>query len=201
MMTTMKTPSSSTMRPLPKHIWRHFKRCTTPSVMTRYCVTGDEEFFIYMPVISKSPPTPTPSRTPTPTATPTHVSLLTPLPSTYTPTPSATPLPGATGNIDIIHIFYDGTGQSEPDEYVEIRNADIVSIQMQGWTLRDNANHVFIFPNFVMASGQVCRVYTNQNHAMWCGFNYGSGSAIWNNSGDCAFLRNGSGTLVDQFCY
>lgn len=102
----------------------------------------------------------------------------------------------------IVDIFYDGVvSSSEPDEYVVIRNDDASPIQLQSWTLRDNADHTFTFPSFVMQPGQVCRVYTNENHPEWCGFNYGSGSAIWNNSGDCAYLRDGTGTQVDEYCY
>jgi hypothetical protein len=74
------------------------------------------------------------------------------------------PTPSTTGNIDITNIFYDGAGSAEPDEYVEIRNNDTNSIQVKGWTLRDEANHTFTFPSFVMTPGQVCRVYTNENH-------------------------------------
>jgi hypothetical protein len=92
-------------------------------------------------------------------------------------------------------------GRQEPDEYVEIRNDDTRAIQLSGWTLRDEANHVFTFPNYLMQPGQMCRIYTNEYHAEWCGFSYGSGSAIWNNSGDCAYLRNSVGTLIDDYCY
>jgi predicted extracellular nuclease len=99
------------------------------------------------------------------------------------------PPPGTTGNIDITDIFYDGAGGAEPDEYVEIRSDDTQPIQLSGWTLRDVANHAFTFPSYVMQPGQVCRIYTNENHPEWCGFNYGSGSAIWNNGGDTAYLR------------
>ncbi len=98
-------------------------------------------------------------------------------------------------------IFYDGAGSSEPDEYVVIRNAGGQSVNLGGWTLRDEANRVFTFPAFTMTPGQVCRVYTNEEHPEWCGFNYGSGSAIWNNGGDCAVLREGNGVLVDEYCY
>ena len=49
--------------------------------------------------------------------------------------------------------------------------------------------------------GQECRIYTNEFHPEWCGFSYGSGSAIWNNTGDCANLRDGQGTQIDQYCY
>ncbi len=135
---------------------------------------------IFLPLIIKQA---TPTPTPTATIQPTNGGPETP---TATNTPS---LPDNTGDVVIIDIFVDGAGSSEPDEYVEIRNDDTSSIQLQGWTLRDEANHVFTFPSFVMAPDQVCRVYTNENHPTWCSFNYGSGSAIWNNSGDCAYLR------------
>ncbi len=166
---------------------------------------------IFLPLVSKPyPPTSTPTATATATATATQAATSTATPTataTATPTATATatatntPPPGNTGDVVIIDIFVDGAGSSEPDEYVEIRNDDTSSIQLQGWTLRDIANHVYTFPSFVMTPGQVCRVYTNEIHPTWCSFNYGSGSAIWNNSGDCAYLRNSSNTLVDEFCY
>jgi hypothetical protein len=37
-----------------------------------------------------------------------------------------------------------------------------VTAQVQGWFLRDEANHTFIFPSFVMTPGQVCRAYTKE---------------------------------------
>ena len=74
--------------------------------------------------------------------------------------------------MNILHIHYDGIGPTEPDEYVEIRNDDSFPIQLENWTLRDIANHVFVFPDFVMSPGQVCRVYTNEYHSITCGFNY-----------------------------
>jgi len=128
--------------------------------------------------------------------------------SESTPTPTSRPMgttpmpPPDTRNIVITSIFYDGVqGPAEPDEYVEIRNDDTVAIQLSGWTLRDEANHVFAFPGHVMQPGQVCRVYTNEYHPEWCGFSYGNGPAIWNNGGGCAYLRDGTGTLVDTYCY
>ncbi len=53
----------------------------------------------------------------------------------------------------------------------------------------------------VILLGRVCRVYANEYHPEWCGFNYGSGSAIWNNSGDCAYLRDSASTPIDTYCY
>ncbi|OGT97597.1 MAG: hypothetical protein A2X80_10010 [Geobacteraceae bacterium GWB2_52_12] len=156
-------------------------------------------YSVYLPfiMISEPPVEPTPE-TPTPT-TPTPV---TPTPVTPTPTESTPPVIPTTGNIVIVSIFYDGVnGTAEPDEYVQIQNQDTTAIQVQNWTLRDVANHVFTFPNYVMQPGQSCRIYTNINDPGTCGFNYGSGAAIWNNGGDTAYLRDSTGALISQRAY
>jgi phosphatidylserine/phosphatidylglycerophosphate/cardiolipin synthase-like enzyme len=170
-------------------------------------------FYNYLPLVMKiiPTPTPTPTATPTSTPTPTPTAMPTAAPTstpTDTPTPTNTPTamptsdPPSTGTVVITDIFYDGVeGSQEPDEYVEIRNDDSVAIQLQNWTLRDEANHAFTFPSYLMQPGQTCRIYTNENHPEWCGFSYGSGSAIWNNSGDCADLRDSSGSTIDTYSY
>lgn len=167
-------------------------------------------YSVFLPIIIKFTPTPeTPTPTPeTPTPTP---ETPTPTPETPTPTPETpTPTPETptseptpiTGNIIITYIFYDGVVSSyEPDEYVVIQNKDAKAIQIQNWSLRDAANHIYTFPYFIMQPGQICRIYTNENHPESCGFNYGSGSAIWNNGGDCADLRDSSGVSKSTYCY
>ncbi|HEX9596013.1 MAG TPA: lamin tail domain-containing protein [Anaerolineales bacterium] len=172
-------------------------------------LAGDLEPRLYLPLIYRPPsiptatPIPTPTATWTPTAPPTHTK--TPLPSA-TPTRTNTPLPSTTptktltpttqpGNVQI-------TGIHELDsEYVAIQNQGGQAVQLLNWTLRDIANHVYTCPSFVIQPGQVCRIYTNENHPEWCGFNYESGSPIWNNDGDCAYLRNEQNGLIDTFCY
>ena len=148
------------------------------------------------------PPPPATTEPPPPTTEPPPPTTEPPPPTTEPPPPTTQPPPIPSGNIVIRDIFYDGVVNSnEPDEYVEIRNDDTNPIQMQNWTLYDVANHTFTFPSYVMQPGEVCRIYTNENHPEWCGFNYGNGSAIWNNSGDTATLKNSIGTLIDEFTY
>ena len=172
---------------------------------------------LYLPIVvdgteeSPSPTTPPPSTTepppattepPPPTTEPPPPTTEPPPPTTEPPPPTTQPPPIPSGNIVIRNIFYDGVVNSnEPDEYVEIRNDDTNPIQMQNWTLYDVANHTFTFPTYAMQPGEVCRIYTNENHPESCGFNYGNGSAIWNNSGDTATLRDGNGTLIDDYSY
>ena len=86
-------------------------------------------------------------------------------------------------------------------EYVEIRNADTFPIQIGGWTLRNDSGHVFTFPTFLMQPGQTCRIYTDEYHLDWCGFTFQSRSSVWNNDGDCAFLRDRLGSPIDTYCY
>jgi N-acetylneuraminic acid mutarotase len=146
---------------------------------------------------------------PTPTSTPKRVFLpvavrdLAPTATrtaTPTPTPTATPVPSS-GLVHITEIHFQGSGQSQPDEYVELRNDDAGAIQLQNWTLRDDGQRIYRFPSFVMQPGQVCRVYTNEYHPEWCGFNYYSATPIWNDSGDCAFLKNSLEMPIDTRCY
>jgi len=47
---------------------------------------------------------------------------------------------------------------------------------------RHEANQLFAFLSYVMEPGDRRGVYTNEDHPEWCGFSYGSGSAIWSNS-------------------
>ncbi len=167
--------------------------------------------------------TSTPTDLPEPTATPTPVTPPPPPGATLTPTPTDLPEPTATSTtlptiiiptvtptetpthhpdyVYFTYIFYAGVLPQEPDEYVEIRNDDSFGIQLENWTLLDDANHVYTFPFFVIQPGQVCRIYTNENHPEWCGFSYMSSLPIWDNSGDCAYLHDSVFNNIDDYCY
>jgi len=105
------------------------------------------------------------------------------------------------GSMTITLVARRGTAWQEPEEFVEIRNDSEGPINLQGWTLQDNERHVFIFPRFVLGAGQYCRVYTNHYRPASCGFSYNSGSPIWDNVEDCAYLKDSLGVLVSKFCY
>lgn len=142
---------------------------------------------IFLPIIAKDPtstPPPTPTSTPEP------------------PTPTSTPesLP----NVQITYIFYDGVvPRVESDEYAEITNLGAGSANLLGWRLNaGDLGQDFYFPSFLLSPGQSCRVYTNEIHPEYCGFSYGSGSALWNNGGDCGYLYDGGGGApVSEYCY
>lgn len=122
-------------------------------------------------------------------------------PPTAIPTITVTQPPSTTGNIEILDIYYDGYGIYEPDEFVVIQNDSSFPIQLKNWTLRDKDYHTFTFPSYVIEQGEICFVYTNELHPVWCGFNFASSIAIWDNSGDTAYLRNSFGILIDVYSY
>jgi hypothetical protein len=118
------------------------------------------------------------------------------------PMPQPTPTPDPS-SVQIIGIFYDGVvPYVESDEYAAIKNTGSSPVSLGGWHLNaGDPGQDFWFPDFVMQPGQECRVYTNEMHPEWCGFSFGSGSALWSNSGDCGYLYDGAAAEVSTYCY
>ena len=124
--------------------------------------------------------------------------------STGTASPETGPDPAkalAEPGLRIAEVVYDGdAGAAEPDEYVELRN-DGPPLEVGGWWLSDAEGHVFILPDFVMATGRRCRVYTDRVDVEHCGLSYFSREPIWGNGGDRATLHDPSGREVDRRCW
>lgn len=111
-------------------------------------------------------------------------------------------LPTGSGQMQIQTIFYNGVVSSkEPDEYVEFGNWTNCPTQLSGWQIADQSGNAYLFPTFVIQPGQVCRLYTNEDHPEWCGFNWHKGNAVWSNSGECGSLMDPAGYLIDEYCY
>ncbi|MFH1420499.1 MAG: lamin tail domain-containing protein [Candidatus Aenigmatarchaeota archaeon] len=87
-------------------------------------------------------------------------------------------------------------GTNALDEFIKLAG----HANLTNYKLKDIANHVFTFPDFIL-NGSV-RVHTglgtnNATDVFWQ-----RSSAVWNNDGDAAFLLDGSGALIDrQQCF
>ncbi len=103
--------------------------------------------------------------------------------------------------IDMIH--YDGQASPvETDEFILIKNVGAAPVDITGWTINAGApGQDFTFPSFSLQPEQSCRIYTNEIHLEWCGFSFGLDESIWSNQGDCGYLSDSQGTLVDALCY
>jgi micrococcal nuclease len=82
-------------------------------------------------------------------------------------------------------------------EYVTINNICQNSINMTGWTIKDEATNTYTFPTFILAGNSPFTLYSGSgtNTASKLYWNR-AGYAVWNNDGDTLFLRDGFGGLI-----
>ena len=104
-------------------------------------------------------------------------------------------------SVEITCVHFDASGNDHTNENGEwvIFEAN-KEIDMGSWVLSDEADHKFIFPEeFTLSKGERVKIYTgspdDKKVDTGCGQDvkkelyWGSGRAIWNNSGDIAYLR------------
>ena len=162
------------------------------------CTIAPTNYRLLIPMVRNgaipSQPTATPTTGPTsaPTASPT---------ASPTPSPSPTPTGTPTIGITIVEVLADPPGIDADGEYVRIRNDGTSPATMTGWTLRDEADTVFSFPAFTLTPGAEVRVWVKAGVNDAANLYWGRGSAVWNNTGDTAILRDASGGEVARFSY
>jgi micrococcal nuclease len=108
------------------------------------------------------------------------------------------------GEVVIDALRFDADGDDNlnlNDEWVRIANRGSSAVDLTGWVLKDtSATHRYSFPQgfSLEPDGRVTvRTGCGTDSATvlhWCN----QGSAVWNNSGDTAFLLDPSGNIVDS---
>ena len=112
---------------------------------------------------------------------------------------------GSEAALKIVQIEADAPGSDNDNpngEWIEVTNEGDTSVQMNGYSLKDEANHIYTFSNFTLPSGQSFRLYSGEGRDSPTELYWGySGESVWNNDGDAAFLRDAEGALVDSYSY
>ncbi|MFL6054750.1 MAG: lamin tail domain-containing protein [Actinoallomurus sp.] len=109
----------------------------------------------------------------------------------------------AASAVQIYRVYYNSPGvdnrsnTSLNGEWVQIINRASSSRSLTGWRLRDRTGYTYTFGGFRLAARQTVYVHTGKGtdttrHRYW-----GRRAYVWNNTGDTAYLRNSSGTLID----
>lgn len=108
------------------------------------------------------------------------------------------------GGVVIDAIRFDADGDDTRnlnDEWVRIANRGSSALDLTGWVLKDtSATHRYTFPiGFSLDASASVTIRTgcgadSTTDLHWCN----EGSAVWNNSGDTAFLLDPSGNIVDS---
>lgn len=112
---------------------------------------------------------------------------------------------GSPVELKIINIQADAPGSDRENpngEWIEVANQGREAVNMAGYTLKDEANHIYTFGNFTVNGGSSFRLYSgtgeDSSTELYWGF---EGKSVWNNSSDAAFLRDDQGALVDNYAY
>ncbi len=110
---------------------------------------------------------------------------------------------------DLSMFHYNAAGDDNynlNDEYATMKNKCSYTIDMNGWTIKDNtASHIYTFPQFTIQGGSTFTLYsgigTNTPTKLYWGRSSGQYAAIWNNGGDTLYLRDKEGNLVFYYSY
>jgi hypothetical protein len=125
---------------------------------------------------------------------------------------AAMPADAATADVQFSVIYYDSPGKDTRSnaslvaEYVRLTNRSAFPVNLAKWTLADKAGHKFTFPSHAVGAHRT--VYIRTGHgtngrtpagkADSAQLYWNSGNYIWNNDGDTATLKSGSGRVYDS---
>lgn len=119
----------------------------------------------------------------------------------------ASPARAASPVLMITRIYYDSPGTdtrtnaSRNAEYVLLKNTTRARINLNRWTVRDRANHVYTFGASYLAAGATVVLRTGGGTNTAATRFWNSGNYIWNNDTDTAYVRSPAGTAVDSCAY
>ncbi|HPR67491.1 MAG TPA: lamin tail domain-containing protein [Methanothrix sp.] len=92
------------------------------------------------------------------------------------------------------------TNASWVDEWVEVTNSGESAQDLTGWTLKDEQDHTYAFPEgFVLGTGGAVTVHTGVGNDTAANLYCNMGCPIWNNAGDVATLMDADGMVVSQY--
>lgn len=114
------------------------------------------------------------------------------------------PPAGGSGDLGFGAVRFDADGNDNHnlnDEWVQVVNRGAVPVDLSGWALKDeSASNRYAFPSrFLLGAGDTVTIRSgcgtdSKTDLHWCR----SGSAVWNNDGDTAFLLDPAGNVVDS---
>ena len=115
------------------------------------------------------------------------------------------PNPSGTGDIAVQNVHADASGSDTDnlnDEYVVFENTGSGSLDLSGYTVEDEAAHTYAFPSgFTLDAGTTVTLHSGSGTDSSSDLYWGSGSAIWNNSGDTVYVFDETGSQVEAYGY
>lgn len=115
----------------------------------------------------------------------------------------AAPAEASTPSTHFSYAYYNSPGSDTRSntslnaEYVRLHNSSSSNRSLTGWTIRDLSGHVYKFGTYTLRAGTSVTLHTGKGTNTSTNRYWGSGSYIWNNTGDKAILKNSSGVTID----
>jgi len=114
------------------------------------------------------------------------------------------PSEAAKSVVQIAEINANPPGRDEENingEWIRITNSTDANIDMDGFTLSDEAGHVYKFGAIQLPAGSTITIFTGSGTDTNSSLYWGLKTPVWNNRGDTAYLRDADGELVDEYSY
>jgi len=109
------------------------------------------------------------------------------------------------GSLSVADVHEDAPGDDNENpsgEYVVFRNDGSEPLALGGWTVTDEADHVYTVPSgFELGPGEQVTLYTGSGTNTETELYWGLERAVWNNGGDTATVRDDDGSVVTQEAY
>lgn len=122
-------------------------------------------------------------------------------------TAAQTPVVVADGGtpLQIAEIHADAEGDDREnldDEYVVFENPGNETLDLAGWTVRDEAGHVYTFPESAeIGPNETLTLHTGSGEDGDADRYWGEGSPVWNNGGDTVIVKTPEGGTVIEYTY
>ncbi|MHC1631235.1 MAG: lamin tail domain-containing protein [Methanotrichaceae archaeon] len=86
------------------------------------------------------------------------------------------------------------------EEWIEITNLGESAQDFTGWTLHDEQNHIYTFPDgFILDPINIVKVHTRIGNDTATDLYWNKNQAVWNNGGDVATLLDRAGNVIDLY--
>jgi hypothetical protein len=117
---------------------------------------------------------------------------------------AAAPAEASNPTLHFSKVYFDSPGSdtrtnsSLNAEWIRVHNSSGTrTYTLTGWTIRDRSDHVYRFGTYHLHPGQSVTLHTGRGTNTHANLYWGRRAYVWNNTGDEAWLKNGSGTTKD----
>ncbi|MGW6523997.1 lamin tail domain-containing protein [Streptomyces sp. NPDC054962] len=110
----------------------------------------------------------------------------------------------ARAKVEISAVQYDSPGRDDRSrsslnkEWVELTNTTRNTVNLDGWTLRDESGHTYTFEHYRLAGRATVRIHTGEGRDTRTDLFQDRRAYVWNNDRDTATLRDDHGRFVDD---